>query len=72
VITAAAVLSLAPPTGAEPTSTCPDGFAPFPAAFVEQGERKDKNDNGVVCGKVEDGRIVGGPDDDAVIDDILV
>ncbi len=70
-IAAASVVSLAPPAGAEATITCPDGFVPVPAFLVEQGEKKDRNDNGFVCGKFEDSKLVGGPDE-SLTDDILI
>ena len=70
-ITAATALSLAAPAGAEPTITCPDRFVPVPAVLVEQGEKKDHNNNGFVCGKFQDGKLVGGPDE-SLTDDILV
>lgn len=59
-ITAATLLFPASPAGAEPTSTCPDQFVLVPAQLVEQGERKDHNSNLFVCGKFQDGKIVGG------------
>jgi len=76
VVTSAAIalstLTFAGPASADPTSTCPDGHIPVPAALVENGARRDKNGNGIVCGKVAaDGKFHGGPDDD-VIDDILL
>jgi hypothetical protein len=46
------------------------GFVPVPAFFVEQGEKKDHNNNGFVCGKFKDGRFVGGPDE-SLTDDIV-
>jgi hypothetical protein len=69
-VAASIVLFLAPPVGADLASTCPDQFVLLPAQSVEQGEKKDKNGNGFVCGKLEDGRIVGGPDE--MIDDIII
>jgi hypothetical protein len=48
---------------------CPDHHLPFPA-LTEDDMRKDNNDNGRVCKKVnEEGEIVGGPDD--VFDDTV-
>jgi hypothetical protein len=70
-ITAVAVLFLAPPASADRASVCPDGFVLVPAQLVEQGERKDHNSNGFVCGKFEDSKLVGGPDE-SLTDDILV
>ncbi len=70
-IAAATLLSLAPPAGAEPPSPCPDQFVLVPAQLVEQGEKKDHNNNGLVCGKFQDGKIVGGPDEN-LTDDILI
>ena len=60
-------LTFARPAAAQ--ATCPDQFLPFPA-IERQDERKDKNDNGIVCKKVQDGKLVGGPDDTQ--DDILI
>lgn len=71
-LTAATVLFLAPPAGADPTSTCPDGFAPIPVILDPDGAKKDRNGNGIVCRKIEDrGKTVGGPDD-RLTDDILI
>ncbi len=65
-------LTMALPAHADPAGTCPDGFAPVLAAAVVNGEAKDKNGNGVVCGKLgPDGKVHGGPDDSDLIDDIL-
>jgi hypothetical protein len=44
-----------------------DGFMPTPSALVENGAQKDRNGNGFVCAKFEDSRIVGGPEDDAIL-----
>ena len=40
-----------------------------PASAVQNGASKDKNHNGLICAKVQNGSIVGGPDD--AVDDIL-
>ncbi len=69
--TAATVLALPAPAGADPNGTCPDQFLLVPAQLVEQGEKKDQNNNGLVCGKFEDDKLVGGPDEN-LIDDILI
>jgi hypothetical protein len=53
---------------ADPTSTCPDGHI---LLLAEIGSGKDKNNNGLVCGKIgDDGKVHGGPDDRT--DDIIV
>jgi hypothetical protein len=41
-----------------------------PASLVPQGAKKDKNGNGIVCAKYQDGQFVGGPDD--FVDDINI
>jgi hypothetical protein len=66
-------LSVALPGGvsADPTSTCPDDFLLVPAFTVENGAAKDKNDNGWVCVKYEDGGFKGGPND-MLTDDTVV
>ncbi len=65
---------------ADPMGVCPDGHQQVPAAFVQNGETKDKNDNGLVCAKpsMSDQLFTGGPDDDpdafdpdSVIDDTI-
>jgi hypothetical protein len=58
--------AVTPTASADPIGLCPDGFMPLYAP----GDRSDKNGNGMVCRKVQDGRISGGPDDR--IDDIVV
>jgi hypothetical protein len=58
------------PVAADPTSTCPDGMVLAPASLVQQGAQKDHNQNGFVCAKLENGQLVGGPDD--VSDDIIL
>lgn len=73
VIAAGTVAAVfAPSVGAEDRpSQCPDQMVLFPAAFVEQGEQKDRNANGLVCAKpAADGRFHGGPDD--MIDDVII
>jgi hypothetical protein len=67
---ATALAVLAPPAAADPAGVCPDSLVLLPATVVVQGDRKDHNQNGLVCAKVEDGRLVGGPDD--VLDDIVL
>jgi hypothetical protein len=62
----ALVLS-APPVAADQASPCPDGFVPIASALVSNGDKKDKNGNGIVCVKLSDGKIVGGPDDDVIL-----
>ncbi len=53
---------------ADPTSTCPDGHVLVPTQI---GNGNDKNNNGLVCGKIgADGKVHGGPDDRT--DDIIV
>jgi hypothetical protein len=59
-----------PPTIAEPTS-CPDGSMPLPASLVPSGDKKDKNNNGLVCAKLLE-EPQGGPDDNSVLDDIIL
>ncbi len=65
---------------ADPTGTCPDGHMQVPAEFVNNGEQKDHNDNGLVCAKpsTSDPFFTGGPDDrpdefdpNSVIDDTV-
>jgi hypothetical protein len=61
----------APPAAADPTSTCPDNMLMIPTSLVVNGDTKDKNGNGFVCGKAgSDGQFHGGPDD--VTDDIVI
>lgn len=59
--------------GAAPAAAelgCPDSMAPVPASLVNNGEKKDKNENNVVCAKPTtcvqmSGPVChGGPDDD--------
>jgi hypothetical protein len=69
VATSALVL-FTPPTIAQPTP-CPDGSMPFPAELVPSGDKKDKNDNGLVCAKVVE-EPHGGPDDNSVVDDFIL
>ena len=58
---AAFALAFAHPAAA--LGTCPDQF--FPVLATEPEDiRKDNNNNGFVCKKLEDGgKLVGGPDD---------
>ncbi len=66
----AAVFAMPAPSGADPTGACPDDFLLFPAA-TDRDMDKDRNNNGLVCRKVNDqGQPIGGPDD--TIDDIIV
>jgi hypothetical protein len=58
-----------PVAGGEP-APCPDGLIQVSAALVPQGTHKDRNGNGLVCAKYQDGTFVGGPDD--VADDIIL
>jgi hypothetical protein len=71
VATTFAALALgAPPVTAEfgvPGTCSQDGFAPVPSGSVQNGTQKDRNHNGWVCAKVQDGRVVGGPDDDVIV-----
>ena len=64
-LAAALAASLAMPAGASATNLfgCPDQMVPTPAALVPEGNKKDHNNNMVICAKVEDNRVVGGPDD---------
>jgi hypothetical protein len=57
----------APPVAADQVGICPDSFVLIPAASVQNGAKKDKNGNGLVCAKFSDGRLVGGPDDDTIV-----
>ena len=57
---------------ADPASICPDGMILLPASTLTSGDAKDKNHNGLVCGKFMDGRVTGGPDDRTAVDDIVV
>jgi hypothetical protein len=68
----AAVAGLSAAFGAAPAAAelgCPDTHTPAPAALIRQGEKKDQNQNGVVCTKPTtclqaSGPIChGGPDD---------
>jgi hypothetical protein len=70
IVTVAASVSLfVSPVTAEP-APCPDSLAPLPASLVTEGDKKDKNNNGLVCAKLgDDGKFHGGPDD--VTDDII-
>jgi hypothetical protein len=67
---ATALAMLAPPATADPAGVCPDELVPVPATLVVQGAQKDRNQNGFVCAKYQDGRLVGGPDD--VMDDVVL
>jgi hypothetical protein len=69
VATSALVL-LTPPVIAQP-APCPDGSMPLPASLVPSGDKKDKNDNGLVCAKLLE-EPHGGPDDNSVVDDIIL
>jgi hypothetical protein len=58
----------------EPTVTadnvpapCSNSFTVMASSAVPGGDQKDRNGNGLVCAKFEDGnRLVGGPDDDII------
>jgi hypothetical protein len=66
-----ATMTVALPAHADPAGVCPDNFVIVPAFLVTNGEKKDKNGNGLVCGKADaDGQFHGGPDD-AVVDDVV-
>ena len=66
----AASLALPGPVAADQTAICPDQMVPVPAVLVPKGDVRDRNENGIVCVKLIDGKVHGGPDDQA--DDILV
>jgi hypothetical protein len=70
---AAAAVSLFAVAGASPAAAeagCPDGMTTVPSALVNNGDKKDKNENFVVCAKPTtclefSGPIChGGPDDE--------
>ena len=65
VAVAATGAALSTPTGlAQTRGVCPDHMMPFLVIQVPDGEKKDRNGNGIVCGKVgSDGKFHGGPDD---------
>jgi hypothetical protein len=65
---------LLPAGSSAATYICPDGMMQVPAALVREGERKDRNDNGLVCAKVVDDGVKGGPDDNPsdVTDDLVL
>jgi hypothetical protein len=66
-----ATLTVALPAHADPAGVCPDNHVILLAATVTNGEKKDKNGNGLVCGKAgADGEFHGGPDDN-LVDDIV-
>ena len=68
---ALSTLTFAGPAAADPISTCPDGHILVPV-IVAGGQAKDKNGNGLVCGKLgPDGKFHGGPQD-KLVDDILL
>lgn len=58
----------ASPAAADPSKVqCTDGMAPMPAVLVNNGEKKDKNGDHLVCAKRADCSEVefcGGPDYD--------
>lgn len=72
-------LALPSSSSADTTGTCPDGFTPVPDSFVVNGTTKDKNNDGVVCAKLQPSGFTGGPDDNAplnlpdedVVDDVI-
>jgi hypothetical protein len=56
------------PVVADQPAPCADGFILVPAASVPSGDKKDKNNNGLVCGKFDvDRNLTGGPDDDTIV-----
>ena len=70
--TAAVAAALVVPSSsvADPTGICADDHLPFPVSNQRDAE-KDKNNNGIVCRKVNDqGQPIGGPDD--TLDDIIL
>jgi hypothetical protein len=69
-VAASALVLLTPSTSAQPTP-CPDGSMLFPASVVPSGDKKDKNNNGFVCAKLLE-EPHGGPDDNSVLDDIIL
>jgi hypothetical protein len=71
LVSLAAAAAMPGTVSADPVSICPDGMILFPASLVTSGGAKDKNHNGLVCGKLMTGP-TGGPDDRAVADDIVV
>ena len=50
-VTATALVSIASPSAATPIP-CPDGMTSMNVLLVPQGQQKDKNNNGLVCGKL--------------------
>ena len=54
------------------TLTCPDHFVLVPTQAVPPDKQKrDRNNNGFLCAKVEDGHAVIGPDD-KIEDDLVL
>lgn len=73
LVSAVLAVGLFASIGAAPADAelgCPQRMTPAPRAFVHQGERKDHNNNGVVCVTpttcvASSGQVChGGPDDD--------
>ena len=62
---------VAGPVAADPVGICPpDGMTMTPVGAVPNGDKKDKNHNGLICAKfANNGTFNGGPDDSA--DDII-
>ena len=71
-VAASLLMFSAPPASAGSPVPCPDSLVPVPAGSVPQGEQKDKNGNGLVCAYRADSKSHGGPDDDSVVDDIVL
>lgn len=69
-LAAAATAAVSAPAPAAATAGCPDSMAPMPAAFVQNGDKKDKEPkDGLVCAKPAPecaftGECNGGPDND--------
>lgn len=67
-LTAAVTAAVFAPTHAAATGGCPDHMTPTPAAFVNNGAKKDKNPkDGVICAKpapecIATQQCPGGPD----------
>ena len=60
----AGTLAMPAAVSADYLSTCPDQMFLIPAELVPEGDKKDHNNNGIICGKFEDSGIKGGPDED--------
>ena len=66
----AATFTMPGAVSADYLPTCPDQMVVIPAALVPEGDKKDHNRNGLICGKFEDGRVIGGPDE--MLDDLTI